>query len=94
VLALAHCCAGDEGRVRRAAFALLLGVFGASLYATADHAAISVLSAVEGLKVAAPSVKDWCCRSRRAILVLLFAVQRWAPIRSAGYSDPSWSSGS
>jgi len=72
-----------EGRVRRAAFALLLGVFGACLFYgdSVITPAISVLSAVEGLKVAAPSVKDLVLPIAAAILMVLFAVQRWGTHR-------------
>ena len=44
-----------------------LGLFGASLFFgdSMITPAISVLSAVEGLKVASPSLETWSCRSPR-----------------------------
>jgi KUP system potassium uptake protein len=56
-----------------------LGVFGASLFFgdSMITPAISVLSAVEGVKVAAPSVSDLVVPITAAIIVCLFLVQRF-----------------
>jgi KUP system potassium uptake protein len=69
-----------SGVGRRASVALLLlGVFGASLFYgdSVITPAISVLSAVEGLKVAAPSLADAVLPIGAVILAVLFAAQRW-----------------
>jgi KUP system potassium uptake protein len=65
---------------RRTKLALAaLGVFGASLFFgdSMITPAISVLSAVEGVKVAAPSVSDLIVPITAAIIVCLFLVQRF-----------------
>jgi KUP system potassium uptake protein len=66
---------------RRVAGALLvaLGIFGASLFYGDGMItpAISVLSAIEGLKVAAPSLHSLVIPLTLAILTLLFAFQRF-----------------
>ena len=57
----------------------ILGVFGVSLF-FGDGVltpAISVLSAVEGLEVAAPQLATWVLPLTIAVLVLLFATQRY-----------------
>ena len=68
-----------ERASRRTATLVTLGVLGASLFYgdSVITPAISVLSAVEGLKVAAPSLAPSCCRSRSTMLVGLFLIQRW-----------------
>ena len=55
-----------------------LGVFGAALFAgdSMITPAISVLSAVEGLKVINPGLREWVVPITAAIIVALFAVQR------------------
>ncbi len=65
------------GRRARAALAAL-GVFGASLFFgdSMITPAISVLSAIEGVKVAAPSVSDLVVPITAAIIVGLFLLQR------------------
>ncbi|MFJ9245599.1 potassium transporter Kup [Streptomyces sp. NPDC101776] len=66
-------------RGRRAAGALTaLGIFGASLFFgdSMITPAISVLSAVEGLKVVEPSLDDAVVPITAVIIVLLFLVQR------------------
>jgi KUP system potassium uptake protein len=67
----------------RSALVVLLGVFGASLFFgdSVITPAISVLSAVEGVKVAAPSLSDLVLPIGAAILACLFAVQRWGTHR-------------
>jgi len=66
----------EQGRIRRRAL-ILLGILGASmLYGGAMITpAISVLSAVEGLQVAAPSLESYVIPITVVILLLLFAVQ-------------------
>jgi KUP system potassium uptake protein len=64
---------------RRAAAALAgLGIFGAALFFgdSMITPAISVLSAVEGLKVVSPSLGDLIVPITAVIIVVLFAVQR------------------
>ncbi len=66
-------------RPTTAAFLMGLGVLGASLFYgdSMITPAVSVLSAVEGLEVAAPQVAHLVLPLAVAILVALFAVQRW-----------------
>ena len=66
-------------RTRRTAMLLsALGLFGASLFFgdSMITPAISVLSAVEGLKVIEPGFEDWIVPITAVIIVGLFAVQR------------------
>ena len=51
--------------------------------------AISVLSAVEGLKVVEPSLESFVIPIAVGILVALFAVQRRGTARLGRCSDPS-----
>jgi KUP system potassium uptake protein len=63
---------------RRAYVIGILGVFGAALF-FGDGVltpAISVLSAVEGLQIAAPGLASWVMPVTIAVLVVLFATQR------------------
>lgn len=64
---------------RRFMLAMILGVFGGSLFFgdSLITPAISVLSAVEGLKVAAPSLGHVVLPISATIIALLFAVQRF-----------------
>jgi KUP system potassium uptake protein len=65
---------------RRAKVTLIaLGVFGASLFYGDGiiTPAISVLSAVEGVKVAAPGLKDFVVPITITVLTLLFIIQRY-----------------
>ncbi len=68
-----------QGGGRLVAVAMMLGVVGASLFYgdSVITPAISVLSSVEGLKVAAPSLSDYVLPIGVAILTVLFVVQRW-----------------
>jgi len=68
-----------SGRARLIGGAMLLGVVGASLFFgdSVITPAISVLSAVEGIQVASPDVKDAVLPIGVAILAVLFAVQRF-----------------
>jgi KUP system potassium uptake protein len=66
-------------RGRRTAMTLdVLGLFGAALFFgdSMITPAISVLSAVEGLKVVAPELEKWIVPITAVIIVALFAVQR------------------
>jgi KUP system potassium uptake protein len=75
--ALARRNVGSQGRL--VAIAMMLGVVGASLFFgdSVITPAISVLSAVEGVKVASPGVGDIVLPVGVAILAVLFAVQRF-----------------
>ena len=55
-----------------------LGIFGAALFSgdSMITPAISVLSAVEGMKVVNPGLRDWVVPITAIIIVALFAVQR------------------
>ena len=68
-----------DTRSRRVAVAMVLGVIGAALFYgdSLITPAISVLSSVEGLEVAAPSAHDLVLPIGVAILAALFVVQRW-----------------
>ena len=63
---------------RTAAMLAALGIFGAALFFgdSMITPAISVLSAVEGLKVIEPGFRDWIVPITAVIIVALFAVQR------------------
>jgi KUP system potassium uptake protein len=80
VMALAALVRRVLGGVRgRAAAVMALGVFGASLFYgdSVITPAISVMSAVEGLKVATPSLSHVVLPVSATILTLLFVAQRW-----------------
>ncbi|MCA1714590.1 MAG: KUP/HAK/KT family potassium transporter [Gammaproteobacteria bacterium] len=65
----------------------ILGVFGASLF-FGDGVitpAISVLSAVEGLEVAAPRLSSWIVPITLLVLVALFATQRFGTAKVGRY---------
>jgi KUP system potassium uptake protein len=68
---------GQRALGRRSWFLLALGVVGASMFIgdSMITPAISVLSAVEGLKLAAPALEHYVVPLTVIILVLLFAVQ-------------------
>ncbi len=76
LLALASSAVGSNARLRRLLF--IAGAFGAALF-YGDGVitpAISVLSAVEGLEVAAPALKPYVVPLTVGVLVILFGVQR------------------
>ena len=75
--ALAVEAAGTSPKKRLAL--LLLGVFGAALFYgdSVITPAISVLSAVEGLEVVTPTLKPYVLPICAAVLVALFAMQRY-----------------
>jgi KUP system potassium uptake protein len=58
---------------------LLLGVFGATLFYgdSVITPAISVMGAIEGLEVVAPQLSHWVMPISLAVLVVLFAIQRF-----------------
>ena len=70
---------GVPGSARTKAILAALGVFGASLFFgdSMITPAISVLSAVEGLKVVEPSLDQYVIPITAVIIVLLFASQRF-----------------
>ena len=79
----------DEDR-RRRAILILLGLFGAALL-IGDGVitpAISVLSAIEGLEVATPAFAPYVEIITVAVLVGLFAVQRFGTARVGGLFGP------
>ena len=67
-----------DGRRRTASTLAALGLFGAALFFgdSMITPAISVLSAVEGLKVVEPDLEQWIVPITAVIIVVLFAVQR------------------
>jgi KUP system potassium uptake protein len=70
---------GSATRGRRTAMILAtLGMFGASLFFgdSMITPAISVLSAIEGVKVVAPGMHEWVVPITAVIIVALFTVQR------------------
>ena len=78
------------GRAKQVAFAVLLGVVGASLFFgdSLITPAISVLSAIEGVEVVSPSVQDIVLPIGVVILVLLFLLQRFGTERVGGLFGP------
>jgi KUP system potassium uptake protein len=68
---------GERGR-RAVLFLAGLGIFGAALFFgdSMITPAISVLSAVEGLKTVSPGFTDWIVPITAVIIVVLFLVQR------------------
>jgi KUP system potassium uptake protein len=79
---------GNAG-TRTATF-MTLGVLGASLFYgdSVITPAISVLSAVEGLKIAAPSLGHLVLPISLTLLVGLFLIQRWGTHRVGGLFGP------
>lgn len=75
--ALATTAVSHKPRLRRAL--MLLGVAGATLFYgdSVITPAISVMGAVEGLKVIAPGLQPWVLPMALVILVGLFAIQRF-----------------
>lgn len=68
---------GRRAMGRRSVFLLVLGIIGGAMFIgdSMITPAISVLSAVEGLKLVAPAMKDYVVPLTILILVALFAVQ-------------------
>jgi KUP system potassium uptake protein len=75
---------------RRTAPIYILGVIGASMFLgdSVITPAISVLSAVEGLKLATPAFEHYVVGLTVAILVILFAVQSLGTARVAAFFGP------
>ncbi|MCO5994245.1 potassium transporter Kup [Actinoallomurus rhizosphaericola] len=91
VMALAALVRRVLGGVRgKAVVAMALGVFGASLFYgdSVITPAISVLSAVEGLKVSSPAVSHLVLPIAATILTLLFVAQRWGTHRVGSLFGP------
>ena len=79
IMALMALALGSVGKGSRVHAALLMtGVFGAALFYgdSVITPAISVLSAIEGLEVATPSLKAYVVPLTIMVLVMLYAVQR------------------
>jgi KUP system potassium uptake protein len=76
LIALVRRRVGRSGRA--AAVLATLGLFGAALFSgdSMITPAVSVLSAVEGMKVVDPGLGDWVVPITAVIIVALFAVQR------------------
>ena len=91
VMALIALVRGLLGEVRSSTRAVVaLGVLGASLFYgdTLITPAISVLSAVEGVKIAAPGLSSLVLPIAGVILTLLFAVQRFGTGRVGALFGP------
>src|ERR1041384_5969897 len=75
---------------RRTPGGVLLGIVGASMFLgdSVITPAISVLSAVEGLKLATPAFEHFVVPLTIVILIALFAVQRRGTARVASYFGP------
>src|SRR4029077_8652731 len=75
---------------RRTTFVFMLGVIGASMFLgdSVITPAISVLSAVEGMKLAAPQSEHFVLPITIAILLALFAVQRHGTASVAAFFGP------
>jgi KUP system potassium uptake protein len=81
---------GQRALGRRSWFLLALGVIGASMFIgdSMITPAISVLSAVEGLKLVAPGLEHYVVPLTIVILVLLFSVQSSGTARVASAFGP------
>src|ERR1700748_1420119 len=81
---------GQRALGRRSWFLLALGVVGASMFLgdSMITPAISVLSAVEGLKLAAPALEHYVVPLTVGILLVLFSVQSRGTARVATYFGP------
>ena len=75
---------------RRTAFVFLVGVIGASMFLgdSVITPAISVLSAVEGLKIASPAFSDYVAPLTVIILLALFAAQSHGTAKVAALFGP------
>jgi KUP system potassium uptake protein len=90
IIALLGLAAHSEANQRRRIAILLFGLAGAALFYGDGMItpAISVLSAVEGLKVATPSLADCVVPIAVIVLIGLFVVQRWGSARIGAYFGP------
>jgi KUP system potassium uptake protein len=86
--ALAAQAVSGQPRLRHAL--LLLGVFGATLFYgdSVITPAISVLGAMEGLKLVAPGMEQYVVPATVVILIVLFAVQRHGTARVGRWFGP------
>jgi len=80
----------SRGLGRRTAFVFIVGVIGASMFLgdSVITPAISVLSAVEGLKLASPAFADYVAPLAVAILIGLFAAQSRGTAKVAAMFGP------
>ena len=87
LIALVRRRVGDQPMGRRL---ILLGLFGAALFYGDGiiTPAISVLSAVEGLKIVEPNLGEWVIPTTLVILFGLFAVQRHGTARVGTWFGP------
>ena len=91
IMALTALLQRQPFRDKRAKLVLItLGIIGASLFYGDGiiTPAISVLSAVEGLDVATPSLSELVVPIAIAVLTVLFLVQRWGTSRVGGVFGP------
>jgi KUP system potassium uptake protein len=81
---------GQRALGRRSVPLLVLGVIGASMFIgdSMITPAISVLSAVEGLKIAAPALEHYVVPLTVGILIGLFAFQSWGTAKVASAFGP------
>jgi KUP system potassium uptake protein len=88
LLAMAASSVAQRPLLRRGL--MMTGVFGAALFYgdSVITPAISVLSAVEGLEVAAPGLKSWVVPVTLGVLVALFVVQVRGTARIGGVFGP------
>lgn len=88
LLTLVRSAPGMTPRLR--SLLLLIGMCGAALFfgECVLTPSISVLSAVEGLELLAPGLEQWVLPVAVAILVSLFAVQRYGTARVAAWFGP------
>jgi KUP system potassium uptake protein len=79
-----------RGLGRRTVMVFILGIIGAAMFLgdSVITPAISVLSAVEGLQLAVPSLADYVVPIALLILVLLFAAQSHGTARVAAFFGP------
>lgn len=86
--ALAHRTVANRPRI--AGIVILLGVFAAALFYgdAVITPAISVLSAMEGVAVAAPTLSHWIIPATVGVLVALFLVQRFGTGKVGGSFGP------
>jgi KUP system potassium uptake protein len=90
IMALLGLAAHSEPNLRRRTALLLFGLAGAALFYGDGMItpAISVLSAVEGLKVATPALANYIVPLSVIVLVGLFILQRWGSARIGAYFGP------
>jgi KUP system potassium uptake protein len=79
-----------KNRAAKTGIFVIIGIVGVSLFYgdSVITPAISVLSSVEGLEVAAPAISHLVIPIAAVILILLFLVQRWGTGRVGGLFGP------